>query len=160
MGASTSSSGKGNATYPGQGGQPAFGQPNQSMGQLGTGQSIAQFGQPAQYGNTIGQQGMSPNAPGQGWMMQSQQMPNSSGKGQPSKSFSQPQNQGGWDNASLQPQSGGKGGSGGKGQSQPQWQPFSPPSNWNSQSQTGIPMQAQPAVMQPQPNGSGWGGQP
>lgn len=74
---SSQSSGKGSVTYPGQGGQPAFGDPSQSM-------TMPQsMGQQNQYGNTVG----------------------------------------GWDNASIQPQStGASGGKGGKGQSS--WQPF------------------------------------
>ena len=76
---SSQPSGKGNVTYPGQGGQPAFGDPSQSMTmdmpqQYSSNQpSLGKQVQQNQYGNTVG-----------GWDNASIQPQATQGKGSPS----------------------------------------------------------------------------
>jgi hypothetical protein len=91
MGASTSG-GKGNVTTPGQGGQPAYGQPSSSGAfQRQFGQPSASMDMPQQY---------SSNQPSLGKQVQQNQYGNTVG---------------GWDNASIQPQSSSGKGSGSGG---------------------------------------------
>ena len=141
MGAS--SSGKSNTTYPGQGGQPAYGQPSASMDMPQQSNMIGGLSEDgSRYGGLQGGQAINQGP-----------LPNSLGQ-QYGNTI------GGWDNASIQPQSSsgkgsgsggstansGKGQSGGKGQSS--WQPMQ--SSWTPPVQaTNVQPNVQPANVQP-----------
>ena len=162
MGASTSG-GKGNVTTPGQGGQPAYGQPSASMDMPQQSNTIGGLSEDgSRYGGqgALDQNAINANPQGfnqyQSQMQQREaQMPGSTMLGQQYGNTI-----GGWDNASIQPQSSsgkgsgsggstansGKGQSGGKGQSS--WQPMQ--SSWTPPVQaTNVQPNVQPANVQP-----------